>query len=91
MERKSNNRATVRKASLHRLFFIRPTDNANLNRTILKLLKLEEIKEVLVSEGDYGLIVNACQNDGNGELHDYLSKNFKGRFRKAICHYSYKR
>ncbi|MDE1822772.1 MAG: hypothetical protein KGI00_00760 [Candidatus Micrarchaeota archaeon] len=56
-----------------------------------ELLELQDIKEVLISEGDYGLIVRAYPTQGEDRLKDYLSKNFKGRFNEAVCYYAYSR
>ncbi|MDE1823673.1 MAG: hypothetical protein KGI00_04520 [Candidatus Micrarchaeota archaeon] len=86
-----NNMVTVKKANRYRFFFIKPTVNSNINDVVEKLLRLRNIIEVLISEDDYGIIVRACQTEGDDSIHDYISKNFGGRFSEAVCHYKYRK
>ncbi|MDE1851063.1 MAG: hypothetical protein KGH69_00020 [Candidatus Micrarchaeota archaeon] len=86
-----NNKVTVRKASLHRLFFIKPGTKGNVQDAVENLLGLQGIKEVLVSEGDYGLIVKARHSEGEDVLRTYISKNFRGRFGEVVCYYAYRK
>ncbi|MDE1824633.1 MAG: hypothetical protein KGH74_05055 [Candidatus Micrarchaeota archaeon] len=81
----------MRKASLHRLFFIKPGASDSIEDAVERLLKVRDITEVLISEGDYGLVVKACHVEGEDQLKEYLSKNFKGRFGEAVCYYAYSR
>ncbi|MDE1861235.1 MAG: hypothetical protein KGH72_05995 [Candidatus Micrarchaeota archaeon] len=83
-----NNKVTVRKGNLHRLFFIKPEENSDINHAVERLLGLSGIAEVLISDGDYGLIVKACYSDSSDDnLRNYIARNYKGRFSEAVCHY----
>lgn len=83
------NRVTVKSVSSSRYFFIRPAPRTDSGELAERILENGNVNEVLLVEGDYGLIVKAAENDS--EISDYINRNFKGNYGKAVCHYRYVR
>jgi hypothetical protein len=77
---------------MHCFYFIKPMPNMNANGLAAKLLALEAIEEVYVTEGDYGFLVKAKFKDKEPDgVSEYIKKNLNRRFNMALSYYNLKK
>lgn len=84
---KTDKNRLIRGSSGYRLFFIRPRKSSNADLVAQKLLKMNNAKEVLLTEGPFGFVVKAAGADDRDDLDEFMEKNFK--YRKVVCRYRY--
>ena len=73
-------------------FFVKPRQNESIECAVERLMKIEDVKEVSVTEGEYGFIVKAAESDiKKGKVLERISKAVGGRPAKAVCYCSYVR
>jgi hypothetical protein len=83
----------IRKVSRgYHYFFVKPRANANVHRTVEKLMKIGDVKEVAITEGEYGFVVKAQEShDEEQKTLGRISKAVGGTAVKAVCHCQYVR
>ncbi len=62
-KRKANFRLRTKSDFLHSFFFIKPQTGADINELADKLVSIENVDEVCVTEGDIGYMVKAKFDD----------------------------
>lgn len=71
-------------------FFVKPTKNSDVHVSAKRLMRIDGVMEVSITEGAYGFIVKAEQAF---EEHDLLDKKITdtvgGSTRKLVCHCQY--
>lgn len=91
MENRKNTRVSRRRQSVHGFYFVRPRHRANADELADKLIQLNSVEEVLLTEGDYGFLVKAgfFRGEEPKDVMDYIAKNIDSRFGRVISHYQY--
>jgi hypothetical protein len=67
-------------------FFIRPSRNGDAHTSARRLMSIKGIKEVSVTEGEYGFVVKAEISDA---IHKEIIGIVGGTLNKAVCHCQY--
>ncbi len=71
-------------------FFVRPGRKANVHKAAARLIGIRKVKEVAITEGDYGFVVKTNDlQDGESRFVKEIAKAVGGSSRKAVCHCSY--
>ena len=71
-------------------FFVRPGRNGNVHRAAAKLMGIRKVKEVAVTEGDYGFVVKAHGlQEGEQAVAREITRAVGGNSKKAVCHCRY--
>ena len=80
-------------AKLHRLFFVRPKENTNVDELAEKFAGFDSVDEVLLTEGDYGFIVRARIGslEEQKELAKSISEVSSGSCGTAVSYYRYRK
>ena len=82
---------TVRN-SLQSFYFLRPAHNKDIMDIARKILDVNGVNEVHVTEGKYGLVVRASPDSGKERSPGaYIKRNFKERYVMLMSHYSYRK
>lgn len=78
-------------SSNYNYFFVRPIAKKNVHETARKLIGIAGIREVVITEGDYGFIVKAdpLYGKGNDSLDREIIKIVGGSSSKAVCYCEY--
>ena len=83
------NRKNIRRVSHgYHYFFVRPRRSGNVHKAAARLMGIRKVKEVAVTEGDYGFVVKAHESEGDGVVRE-IAKAVGGSSRKAVCHCRY--
>jgi DNA-binding Lrp family transcriptional regulator len=84
-------RARKKHESLHGFYLVKPRHNANADELADKLIQLNSVEEVLLTEGDYGFLIKASFFDGEEpkNVTDYIAKNISSKFGKVVSYYQY--
>jgi hypothetical protein len=71
-------------------FFVKPKQNGSVDKAVARLMEIDVVKEVSVTEGEYGFVVrtNGIHEDDT-EVLSRIRKVVKGKPAKAICYCSY--
>ena len=83
----------TKKSSLHRFYLISPKQNLDAGLLAERLLSLEPVEEVFLTDGDFGYIVKA-RFSKEGEPKDvirYIERHVDQRFGKVVSYYQYKK
>lgn len=74
-------------------FFIRPAERKDAHRAARKLMGIEKVKEVAITEGRYGFVIKADLTHGNPEesIGKEIIKVAGGSVERATCHGSYRK
>ncbi len=84
------NRSNIRRVSHgYHYFFVRPGKGGNLHKAAARLMGIRKVKEVAITEGDYGFIVKADGLEGEKEVAMEITKAVGGNSKKAVCHCRY--
>ncbi len=69
-------------------FFVSPGKNANVHQTARKLIGIEKVNEVLITEGEFGFIVKTDLLDEKemAEIDRKIANAASGSSRKATCY-----
>ena len=72
-------------------FFVKPSRKGNVHKAAKKLIEIKGIREVSVTEGDYGFVVKAdfLYERDNDFLHKEIMKAVGGTTKKALCYCQY--
>ena len=81
----------IRKVSRgHHYFFVKPKQNGSIDKAVARLMKIDVVKEVSVTEGEYGFVVRTNRiHEDDTEVLSRIRKVVKGKSAKAICYCSY--
>ena len=71
-------------------FFVRPGRNGNVHKAAARLMRIGKVREVAITEGDYGFVVKAhgVEDDDKAVTRE-IAKVVGGSSRKAVCHCRY--
>ena len=84
------NRKNIRMVSHgYHYFFVRPGRNGNVHKAAARLMAIRKVKEVAITEGDYGFVVKADGLEGEKEVVREIAKTVGGNSKKAVCHCRY--
>ena len=73
-------------------FFVKPKDNDSIEGTVERLMKIEHVKEVSITEGEYGFVVKTGEiREGEVEVLAQIGKAAKGKSARVVCRCSYVR
>ena len=83
----------IRKGVEYSLYLVKPREKEDANRIAEKLMELESVEEVLLTEGECGFIVKARFVDGRkpSDVEDYISKNISSRYSRVVGHCEYRK
>lgn len=72
-------------------FFVKPSAKGNVHKAAKKLIEIKGIREVSITEGDYGFIVKAdfLYDRDNDFLCREIIKAVGGTSKKASCYCQY--
>jgi hypothetical protein len=71
-------------------FFVKPGRNSDAHKAAEKLMRIEDVEEVSITEGDYGFVVKAQEPHENGkDILDSITKAVGGNSARAVCHCKY--
>ena len=72
-------------------FFVKPSRKGNVHKAAKKLIEIKGIREVSVTEGDYGFVVKAdfLYERDNDFLYREIIKAVGGTSKKALCYCQY--
>lgn len=79
------------KSRLHRFYFLRPRENANIDELAERLISLKNVEEVFVTDGDYGFVVKTrfSKESKKGIEEHYIQKNIDRKFGVVTSYYKY--
>ena len=73
-------------------FFVKPGRKTGVHTAAARLMGIRKVKEVAVTEGDYGFVVKAHGvQDGDKAVVRGIARAVGGSSRKAVCHCRYVR
>ena len=69
-------------------FFVRPGSNSNVHLAVQRLVSMHHVKEVQITEGEYGFIVKSALLDyeKQQELGRRIEKTAKGTSKSLVSH-----
>jgi hypothetical protein len=72
-------------------FFVKPSVKGNVHKAAKKLIGIKGIREVSITEGDYGFVVKAdfLYERDNDFLYREIIKVVGGTSKKALCYCQY--
>ena len=72
-------------------FFVKPSVKGNVHKTAKRLINIKGIREVSITEGDYGFVVKAdfLYERDNDFLYREIIKAVGGTTKKALCYCQY--
>lgn len=72
-------------------FFVKPSRKENVHKAAKRLIGIKGIREVSVTEGDYGFVVKAdfLYKRDNDFLYREIMKAVGGTSKKALCYCQY--
>ena len=74
------------------LFFVRPQRQGNLHDSAKRLMGIRRVRQVLVTEGEYGFVVMADSLlEDSMPVSDRIARAVGGRSSAAVCHCHYRR
>ena len=85
------NRKNIRMVSRgYHYFFVRPGRNSDIRRSVEKLMTIEPVREVSITEGEYGFVVKTNEiHSGEKEVLNRIRMAVNGTLKKAVCHCQY--
>jgi len=73
------------------LFFVMPGKGSDVHRSAKRLMGVDKIREVLITEGSCGFVVRAGPNIERQCLSKEISRIVGGSSRFATCYYQYRK
>ena len=72
-------------------FLVKPILNGDAHRSARRLAKIHGVREVALTEGEYGFIVKADISDEQSSrtIRDEIAAAVGGEMRTAVCHCRY--
>lgn len=83
--------ALKKKGVLHKFYLVAPRPNINSDALAERIIMLEPVEEVFLTEGDYGFIIKTRFFNGEEpkDIARYISRNVGSRFGKVVSHCTY--
>lgn len=81
----------LNRSSNYDYFFVKPAAKGNVHKTARKLIEIGRVREVAITEGDYGFVLKAnplCKG-GADSLNAKIQKIAGGSSAKAVCRCRY--
>jgi hypothetical protein len=78
-----------RKLLSHTFYFLKPIPNMDSGSLAERLLTLDNITEVHVTEGDYGFVVKVTGDPHPNPIGEYIQKQLNMKYHMALSHYRY--
>ncbi len=72
-------------------FFVRPTQNEDVHKAVERLMEIDSVKEVSITEGEYGFVVKAHESGDEQQVIGRINKAVGGSTVKVVCHCRYVR
>ncbi len=70
-------------------FLVKPAVNGDAHKSALRLMEIDRVREVAITEGAYGFVVRAEQDGNRKKLGKELAKAVGGSSTKAVCYCQY--
>jgi hypothetical protein len=70
-------------------FFVKPSAKYNVHEAAKRLIGIDRVREVSITEGDCGFVLKAEQSYGDDNLDREITDAVGGASRKAVCHCKY--
>ncbi len=82
-----------KKTNIHKFYLLRPKENANIDVLADQLISLKNVREVFVTDGDYGFIVKTRFSEGKEpkNVTRYITKHIGQDYGKVVSYYRYKK
>jgi hypothetical protein len=89
MGKKTNNHAGTGRSFDY--FFVKPLLGGDAHASARKLAQIRGVREVSLTEGEYGFIVKTdiSDDEGSNTVYDSIRSVVGGKLRRAVCHCSY--
>jgi DNA-binding Lrp family transcriptional regulator len=83
----------TKRGVMHKFYFIKPRYNANAAEFAERLIELEHVDGVYLTEGNYGFIVRVRFSDENRpkNVTDYISKNVSRKYGELTSYFEYRK
>jgi DNA-binding Lrp family transcriptional regulator len=81
----------TKRGVMHKFYFIKPRYNANAAEFAERLIGLEHVDGVYLTEGNYGFIVRVKFSEGSvlKNVTEYISKNVSKRYGELTSYFEY--
>ena len=82
-----------KEVKLHRMYFVKPKENANADKLAERFAGFDSVEEVLLTEGDFGFIVKARMDSAtdNGDLARCIAEVSSGNCGTVVSYYKYRK
>ena len=83
----------IRRAAMHKFYFIKPKPNTNAEELALRLIGLKHVDGVFLTEGEYGFIVKARVSGigGKESIAECIYKNVGSRYGEVTSYFEYRK
>lgn len=87
------NSKRTRKSALHRFYLISPKEDLDAGHFAERLLSLDPVEEVYITDGDIGYIVKAkfSKDEEPKDVTRYIERNVAHKYGKIVSYYQYKK
>ncbi len=77
----------------HRFYLIEPKEDVNLDEVADSLISLKPVEEVLIADGNYGLVVKVRFQTGREPTNvaDFISRHIGSKFGTFDSYYQYRK
>lgn len=81
------------RSALHRFFLISPKQNMDANVLANKLVSLDEVEEVFLTDGDFGFLVKTrfLKGEEPDNLVRYIERHIGQSYGKVVSYYQYRK
>ena len=73
------------------LFFVMPGKSSDVHKSARRLIGMDKVREVLITEGSYGFVVKADASIERQYLSKEISRIVGGNSRVAMCYCQYRK
>lgn len=83
----------TRRGVMHKFYFIKPRYNANAAEFAERLIGLEHVDGVYLTEGDYGFIVRVrfSEDSRPKNVTEYIAKNVSKKYGELTSYFEYRK
>ncbi len=84
---------STKRGLMSKFYFIKPRPSVNAGELAEKLIALEPVESVYLTEGDCGFIVKARFMNGKEPVNvtNYISRNISNKYGRVVSHYEYRK
>lgn len=86
---RSGNGNVRRRSQGFHYFFVKPGRNRDAHAVARRLISIGKVREVTITEGEYGFVVKADEDGDGGAVAERIGRASKGSAVKALCHCIY--